>query len=191
MADVVDGRRAALVPALLDWVARGRCTEAEHIANLTATVAPHSTAGATALGDGLREQLRRIAFGTYLGVLSNETCVFNSGYSTYYDYVKAVRQEGRGWEAKLPELEAPKPYLVEFAGQIFNPLSGTSRGEPRWRETFRHRWNLFHTSGLDRNRRPTCRASSTTCACSARTAWPVNDDGDHYYCVGRTRCAPR
>ena len=164
----MDDAQLFVVPALLDWVARGRCngTEAEHIANLTATVAPHLHRGRHAIWATdsprrvreLREQLRKklpgIAFGTYLGVLANETCVFNSGYSTYYDYVKAVRQGGLGWEAKLPELDAPKPFLVEFAGQLFNPLSGNDHvtGEPRWRENFRHRWNLFHTSGLDRNR---------------------------------------
>ena len=143
----MDDAQLFVVPALLDWVARGRCTgtEAEHIANLTATVAPHLHRGrhaiwatdfaAKKLREQVREKLPGIAFGTYLGVLSNETCVFNSGYSTYYDYVKAVRQEGRGWEAELPELEAPKPYVVEFAGQIFNPLSGTSRGDEMGKAT--------------------------------------------------------
>ena len=207
----MDDAQLFVVPALLDWVARGRCTgtEAEHIANLTATVAPHLHRGrhaiwatdfaAKKLREQVREKLPGIAFGTYLGVLSNETCVFNSGYSTYYDYVKAVvRQGGRGWEAKLPELDAPKPYLVEFAGQVFNPKSG------RWRENFRHRWNFFHTSGLDRNRsfittyvprkldehNPSHKRALRVLG---KDGWPVNDTqpppacgpGDHYYCVGR------
>jgi len=215
----MDDAQLFVVPALLDWVARGRCngTEAEHIANLTATVAPHLHRGRHAIWATdsprrvreLREQLRKklpgIAFGTYLGVLANETCVFNSGYSTYYDYVKAVRQGGRGWEANLPELDAPKPYVVEFAGQIFNPLSGNDHvtGAPRWRENFRHRWNLFHTSGLDRNRsfittyvprkldenKP---SQKRALGDLDDDGWPVNDTqppecgpGDHYYCVGR------
>ena len=206
----MDDAQLFVVPALLDWVARGRCTgtEAEHIANLTATVAPHLHRGrhaiwatdfaAKKLREQVREKLPGIAFGTYLGVLSNETCVFNSGYSTYYDYVKAVvRQGGRGWEAKLPELDAPKPYLVEFAGQVFNPKSG------RWRENFRHRWNLFHTSGLDRNRSfittytprkldENNPREKRALRMLGKDGWPVNETqppecgpGDHYYCVGR------
>ena len=206
----MDDAQLFVVPALLDWVARGRCTgtEAEHIANLTATVAPHLHRGrhaiwatdfaAKKLREQVREKLPGMAFGTYLGVLSNETCVFNSGYSTYYDYVKAVvRQGGRGWEAKLPELDAPKPYLVEFAGQVFNPKSG------RWRENFRHRWNLFHTSGLDRNRSfittytprkldENNPREKRALRMLGKDGWPVNETqppecgpGDHYYCVGR------
>ena len=116
-----------------------------------------------------------------------------------------MRQGGLGWEAKLPELDAPKPFLVEFAGQLFNPLSGNDHvtGEPRWRENFRHRWNLFHTSGLDRNRSFITtyvpRKLDENNPSQKRAlgdldddGWPVNDTqppecgpGDHYYCVGR------
>ena len=47
----MDDAQLFVVPALLDWVARGRCngTEAEHIANLTATVAPHLHRGRHAI----------------------------------------------------------------------------------------------------------------------------------------------
>ena len=186
MADVVDGRRKLfVVPALLDWVARGRCngTEAEHIANLTATVAPHLHRGRHAIWATdsprrvreLREQLRKklpgIAFGTYLGVHSNETCVFNPGYSTYYDSQAVVRQGGRGWRP-TPRTRRAEAVPLEARQVSTRRAEGGAKFPPRW--------NLFHTSGLDRNRssshlhaaqarrkQPT---ENARCACSARTA---------------------